>query len=149
MKKLIYYENAKSLFLEIEAEFSYLHMDLELNPKYVDLSLDIPKQPGLDFGINLNLQTDELFISTELINCSWFPIKDAQVCDMFMNAVRGIIKGEYRILQLVRNENVSKAILQKPINGIWETVCTDSMKSHFPWETFEKREIKNSLSNNV
>ena len=149
MRKSDYFDIAKSLFEEIQSDFSSLRMYIEENPKYVDLSMDIPKQHGLNFEINLNLQTDELFISTDVINCSWFPMKDAQVCDMFIDAVKGLIKGEYRILQLARKGEVYKAYLQKSINGNWETVCTENRKAHFPWRELEKWEIRNSLPNNA
>ena len=64
----------------------------------VDLSIIIPEQLGIEFAINLNLQTDELHLSTQYFSGSWFPITKHSVVQQYTQSVIGLIKGEYRIV---------------------------------------------------
>lgn len=50
------------LFKEIRSAFPQLSMQLDHDPQHVELNVDIPKQPGLTFDMNLNLQGDELHL---------------------------------------------------------------------------------------
>ena len=135
---------AEQTFKEIQRQFPELTMTIDYNNKYLDLSMDILKQKGLDFNINLNLQnSDELHISTDYIWCQFFPADTESVVDIFFNSVRGLIKGEYRILQYVKNEKVYKAYLQRPYKDNWDVVYRHFHKIRLPWERLEKNIIQN------
>jgi hypothetical protein len=137
---------AEDLFKGIQNEFPKMRMILDFEAKYVELSLDIPKQEGLDFDINLNLQTDELHISTTFLWAQTFPITSQEVRDYFLEDVIGLIKGEYRVKQFLRNGEVCKSILQKPENSEWENRDTHYLKITFPWLNYEENIIQNLKS---
>jgi hypothetical protein len=118
---------------EIRAEFPHLRMGLDLNPAYVDLLLDIPRQPGLAFDVQLNLQHDELYLDVgEGFHVSWFPCTDAAVVERFRRAVRGLLTGSFRIVEGYRGDRCVRAELQEPVGGGWKTIATWS-GLHVPW----------------
>lgn len=97
-------------------------MTLDTEPDDVDVSLEIPKQPGLDFDVFLNLQGDELHLTAGAIFwMEWFPSTDEAVEADFSESVRGLLGGRWRIVEYHRGGKASKAVLQRPINGGWET----------------------------
>ena len=51
MKSSIYYNKAKEVFEEIQTCFSNLTMIIDQTPENVGLSMDIPKQDGLDIEL--------------------------------------------------------------------------------------------------
>ena len=143
-----YLNQTKDIFNDLQVSFQEIEMSLDLSHKYVDLSMDIPKQTGLDFDINLNLQTDELHISTGFISCSFFPMKDQKIVDLFIESVRGIINGKYRIVKFLdKKERLIKSQLQKPENDEWTTVFTDRKKFSLPFAKYRKVIIKNTVPN--
>jgi len=141
------FNSAKEIFEQIQTSHPTLRMIIDKEPKNVDLSMDIPKQEGLDFDINLNLQTDELHISTGVIWCSWFPLKDIEIRATFVDSVNGIINGKYRVIQFTKNGKPIKSYLQKPLNGHWKTVFKDIQKTSFPWTKLERKIIINTVPN--
>jgi hypothetical protein len=99
------------LFEEIRDAFPQLSMRLDHNPPNVDLSMEIPEQPGLSFEINLNLQGDELHLNAGAFWLEWFP------CTR-------LLSGAYRIRESYRGGSPIKAELQKPNAGSWQTIGT-------------------------
>ncbi len=130
--------------MEIRNHFPELIMKINYDDENVDLSMDIPKQNGVDFEIELNLQNeDELHLSTDYIWCQFFPAKSDELVEFFYKSVVGIIKGEYRILQLVNNNKVYKTLLQKPHKTEWETVYTGYERWRMPWLKVKENIIQN------
>ena len=144
------FEIAETKFKEIQNHFRELKMIINYEDENVDLSMDIPKQEGLDFEINLNLQNDdELHFATNHIWCQFFPADSKNVTEIFFESVIGLINGEYRILQFVNGDKVYKTLLQKP-NGLnWETVYTGYEKWRMPWVRIEKNVIQNGAENKL
>ena len=70
-------ERARELFVNIAARDS---LRLEWNDSApVELSCRLPKQPGLDFTLWLNLQNvDEIGCQSDLFSAEWFPSDDAR-----------------------------------------------------------------------
>jgi hypothetical protein len=137
-------ELASQTFEKIQNMFPNLTMTIDRDPEHVELSMDILKQPGLDFDINLNLQNeDELHISTKDIWCEWFPLTD-QVIEEYVDAAKGLITGEYRILKFSKAEKDYKSLLQKPIDNEWKTIFRHITKFSFPWTKLETQIIQNT-----
>ncbi len=115
---------ALDLFRQIQAEFPNLLMDLHLEPEHVDLSIDIPVQPGLIFPVSLNLQNrDELHINVgQCFWLEWFPCDSAKVLASYHDAVCGILRGTYRVVEYGSTRHARKAILQRPEKGDWKTI---------------------------
>ena len=112
-------------FQSLQAEFPSVEMWLVPEPADVDVMLDIPRQPGLSFPINLNLQGDELQLSAgSYFHVEWFPCTDPKRQAGFFDAVRGLISGRYRIVEYHRGTEVDKAVLQRPSDKGWKTFAT-------------------------
>jgi hypothetical protein len=142
-------ELATKTFEKIQNLFPKLTMTIDRNPEHVELSMDILKQQGLDFDIYLNLQNeDELHISTKDIWCEWFPLTH-EVIEEYVDAVKGLITGEYRILKFSKAGTDYKSLLQKPINNEWKTVFRDITKFSFPWTRLERKIIQNNKAQTV
>jgi hypothetical protein len=123
-----------TLFEGIECEFPNLHMQLQAVHPHVDLMLDIPRQPGLVFGVSLNLQGDELHLSAGSFWLEWFPCTDAKIVARYRESVTGLLSGEYRILEHYVGKRTVKAQLQRPVGEKWETIGTSSGIGGFlPW----------------
>jgi len=112
------------LFEAIRDAFPQLSMRLDHNPPNVDLSMEIPEQPGLSFEINLNLQGDELHLNAGAFWLEWFPCTRHDVVEAYREAVHGLLSGAYRIRESYRGGSPIKAQLQKPNAGSWQTVGT-------------------------
>ena len=143
MKQADHLTIASDAFDKIKGHFADLEIIDELNDKDVDLSFNIPRQLGLDFDINLNLQTDELHISTEFFSGSWFSIKSPEIVDIFVDAVKGLITGDYRIVQYWNNNKLIKCYLQKPTDTDWKTISKENKNRSLPWATLKKLIIRN------
>ena len=112
------------LFEGIRDAFPWLSMRLDREPAQVDLSMDIPRQPGLAFDVNLNLQGDELHLSAGAFWLEWFPCTRPDVVDAYREAVHGLISGAYRIREQYRGGKAFKAELQRPDRDGWQTIGT-------------------------
>lgn len=112
------------LFEDIRNAFPRLSMRLDEKPSQVDLNMDIPRQPGLDFDVNLNLQGDELHLSAGAFWLEWFPCSRPDVVEAYREAVHGLLSGVYRIREHYRGGRPFKAELQKPHEGDWQTIGT-------------------------
>jgi hypothetical protein len=138
---------AENSFKKIKDLFPNLAMTIDSNDKRVMISMIIPKQPGLDFEIYLNLQNkDELHICTDDIWCQFFPINSQDVLDSFNDAVQGLIEGRYRILQLCKRNKVFKSALQKPSSNSWITIYNHFHKIILPWTRLDEKIIQNKRS---
>ena len=138
------FDIAVKTFKEIQNYFPGLTMTMYYEHEHVDLSMDIPKQDGIDFVINLNLQNgDELHISTDHIWCQLFSAESQELVDFFYYSVLAIIKGEYRILQFVKNDKVYKSFLQKPNGENWETIYREFVRFRLPWTNVTENVIQN------
>ena len=94
------YEIALSTFERVRGAFPALTMTLNPDPEHVDLSMDIPAQPGLRFAVDLNLQNvDELHLSAAGFTVGWFPCTDPARVDAYFDAVSGLLSGRFRILE--------------------------------------------------
>src|SRR5512147_425907 len=98
MSKADYRQIAIDTFNRIQATFSQLTMTLELHHPHVDINMDIKKQTGLDFDVNLNLQNiDELHLSAGSFWVEWYPCDEPHKVEEYFSAVKGLLSGEYRI----------------------------------------------------
>ncbi|OAB25943.1 hypothetical protein SAMN05444395_10515 [Flavobacterium fryxellicola] len=144
MAKARCFDIALIKFKEIQNRFPHLIMTLDYDDEFVDLSMEIPKQSGIDFDICLNLQNeDELHIVTNYLWCQFFSAHSELLVEKFFESVVGLINGNYRILQYVRNDEVYKAFLQKPKDDNWETIYKGYQKIRMPWTTVKKNVIQN------
>ncbi len=144
MEKARCYKIAADSFKEIQGLFPDLIMNINYNDKNVVLSMNIPKQDGLDFDIYLNLQNeDELHISTSYIWCRLFPADSPELAETFISAVKGLITGNYRILQFIRKGKVYKSFLQQQRNNDWITIYKQINKFVFPWTRLVQIVIQN------
>ena len=135
---------AEKMFKEIKNGFPNLTMIMDYDNENLDLSMNILKQIGIDFEINLSLQNeDELHISTDYIWCQFFSVDSEDLVNKFYESVIGIINGEYRILQFVRNDKVYKTFLQKPNGNNWETVYSGYERMRMPWTKVKENIIQN------
>jgi len=100
----------------------------------VELSVDIPAQPGLKYAVNLNLQNrDELHFSVGNFWLEWFPCTELSKVEAYIDAVSGFLAGRYRVLEYYRGNKCVKAELQAPSpGGGWETKGT-SVHLRFPF----------------
>ena len=133
------------LLNEIRNTFPHLEMKMECNHSDVDLNLDISEQDGLRFKVNINLQGDELHLSAGHFWLEWFPCNDVRIVEAFREAVRGLLSGEFRILEYYRGRRAVKAELQRPSGGGWKTIGTWSTLSlPFPCYVTTK-ELRNTI----
>lgn len=90
---------ARTAFEEIATAFPKLESRIHQDDP-VDLSMSIPKQTGLNFDVELNLQNhDELHFGVGEFWCPWFPCTRPQKVEQFKNAVIGFIAGDSRVLE--------------------------------------------------
>ncbi len=124
---------ARRAFDQICAHFPTLQYQLDANPHHVDLELNFPAQPDLLFDVTLTLQNrDELHLHASLLWVSWFPSSDPAVVGAFVEAVVGLISGEFRIVEHRRGRRTVRAELQHPVDRHFETLTGNSFLS-FPW----------------
>ena len=89
----------------------------------VELSINIPVQPGLKYAVNLNFQNrDELHSSIGNFWLEWFPCTDPARVEAYIDAVSGFLSGRYRVVEYYRGKKCTKAELQKRLeSGYWAT----------------------------
>jgi hypothetical protein len=126
--------------------FPSLRIEVSEGHPHVEASVDIPAQPGLAFDVNINLQNDELHLSTGEFWAEWFPCGDAAVFNDFLDTVVGLLSGSYRILEHLVGSSTAKAQLQRPSSAGWETIATRSTPLIFiPWRR-STRVIRNDAA---
>ncbi|OPY88314.1 MAG: hypothetical protein A4E71_00525 [Smithella sp. PtaU1.Bin162] len=115
---------AQDVFARIQKEFPHLSMRIH-NDQPVELSMDIPKQEGLNFDIYLNLQNnDELHLMAgNFFWLEWFPCTKGEKVEEYLAAVLGLISGKYRICEHYRGKKAVRAELQvQGKDGKWKTI---------------------------
>ena len=118
---------ARQALAEIFGRFSHLtYEESETDP--VEISINVPAQPGLRHELWLALQNnDELTFSVGRFQVEWFPCTDPERAEEFIESVCNFIAGKYRVLEHYRGQRCIKAQLQRPVDGGWKTVATWSM----------------------
>ena len=126
---------AQKVFGEIKEKFPKISMHINSDPHpSMELLMDIPKQEALNFKISLYLSGDELHINTRSLWLELFPCTDPYVVEKYMDAVTGLLSGEYRILEHYYGEKAIKAQLQAPHGNKWKTIGTWSkLGLYLPW----------------
>ncbi len=118
-------EIAKKVFQEIQSEFPNISMQIDKEHEHVELNIDIPKQNGVNYPINLNLQNeDELHFSVRNFWFENFPCTDPVKVAEYKEIVIGYIQGKYRIVEYFKGKKAYKAYLQEPQNDKWSTIAT-------------------------
>lgn len=145
-----YRQIAINAFNNIRDAFPALEMTIDPHHQHVDINMDIKKQPGLDFDVNLNLQNvDELHLSAGSLWIEWFPCSDQKKVDGYLSAVKGLLSGKYRILEHRLGNKAIAAELQRPTDSGWETIASRA-KLRLP--SFRKRAtsvLQNKPAGNV
>jgi hypothetical protein len=123
-----------SLFEGFRGSFPALTMHLYLEHPHVDVLMEVPRQPDLEFDVTLNLQGDELHLSAGAFWLEWFPCTDSEVVARFQDAASGLLSGRYRILESAIGKRVVKAQLQRPDGDRWQTIGTwSNLGALLPW----------------
>lgn len=109
----------------IRKKFPELHIEFEEEEEGIHASAFIEEQPGLDFYVSINLQNcDELHLWADVLWASWFPVGEEAVFKEFIDAVLGVLPGDYRIVERRLFGTHLNAQLQKPCGNGWQTVFT-------------------------
>jgi hypothetical protein len=135
-------EEVVRLFESIQHAFPQLTMRLERQHEHVELNMDIPRQPGLIFDVNVNLQGDELHLGAGPLWYTWFPCTDPQRVAEFREAVHGVLSGRFRIVEHLRGRRTVGAELQRPGHDGWEWVG-GFRKLHLPLGPRSTRVLQN------
>jgi len=140
------FEIALSTFEKLRAALPALSMNLDLRPAHVDLAMDIPAQPGLSFKVHLNLQNlDELHLSVSAFWSEWFPCTNPKKVERYVEAVSGLLSGEFRILEHWRGRRLVKAQLQRPSRDGWENFATwVDVSAIVPWPRKTLKVVQNN-----
>jgi hypothetical protein len=85
----------------LRAAFPSLNIKVQEDHPEVDLSIDIPRQAGLPFDINLNLQEDELHLSVAGFWRSYHPANQPDVLQWFQETIAGLLSGSHRIVPTI------------------------------------------------
>ena len=137
---------ARNIFQTLRKEFPGLCMEVNESPKFTDLELTIPTQPGINHEINLNLQnTDELHFNVDEFWGEWFPCTDPKVEKSYIKAICGFISGQYRIEVYSRKGKSYKRLLQSPSNQGWSTEYTHT-SIHWPCLKPQIRYVQNGVA---
>ncbi|MCA3056581.1 MAG: hypothetical protein ING30_06150 [Burkholderiales bacterium] len=137
-------EIAKGAFERVREAFPSLEV-VEDTATQVDVSLDIPVQPGMKHHVHLNLQNiDELHFNVGSFRLAWFPCTDSANVEYYVEAVTGFISGRLRVLEHYRGKRCIKAELQAPANGGWNTIGTTTRLSLPIPSRIEQRVISNA-----
>ena len=138
-------EIALSTFENLRGRFPALSMNLDLRPAHVDVAMDIPAQPGLSFEVHLNLQNrDELHLVASAFWCEWFPCSNPRKVERYIEAVSGLLSGEFRILEHWRGRRPVKAQLQRPNGRDWTNVATwGDVSAIVPWPRKALKVVQN------
>jgi hypothetical protein len=129
------FEIASATFGKIRASFPALMMNLDLNPAHVEITMDIPVQPGLSFKVWLDFQNgDELTLSASHFWYEWFPCTNQKRVDEYVGAVLGLLSGRFRILEHWRGRRVVKAQLQTLRDNKWKSIAASTnISGLIPW----------------
>jgi hypothetical protein len=141
-------EIALSAFENLRGRFPALSMNLDLRPSNVDALMDVPAQPGLSFRVRLTLQNrNELcLVVSNSYEWIWLPCSSPSQVEGYIEAVSGLLSGEFRILEHWRGRKVVKAQIQRPDGGAWKNVATFSdLLAVVPWPRKTFKVVQNKL----
>ena len=111
----------------IRKKFPKLHIEIDEEEEGLHAAATTEEQPGLDFEVNINLQNcDELHLLAETLWSTWFPIGEERVFEKFIDAVFGLLSGDYRIVEHRLWGSLTKTELQKPCGHEWQSIFTSS-----------------------
>jgi hypothetical protein len=118
-------------------------MNLDLEPKYIELAMDIPTQPGLSFDVRVNFQNvEELPIQASALWVSWFPCANPGIADEYLS---GLLSGQFRILEHWRGKRAAKAEPQRPSQSGWKIINTRWVVPYIPWPKKTFKVVQNLL----
>lgn len=139
--------DALKLFWEIQAAFPHLTMQVSTSDPDLAVSVEVLRQPGLDFDVFMNLQNeDELHLCAGEFWCSWFPISNPSRIQDYREAVVGVLSGSCQIVEFIRWGRGVGADLQAPGPEGWKTVAK-SRHGLLPIKWFaQARVLRNSQS---
>jgi hypothetical protein len=130
------FEIALSAFENIRERFPALSMSVDLHPSYELVAMDIPAQPGLSFKVRLSLRnSNELYlVAADGYEWIWLPCSSPDQTERFMEAVCGLLSGEFRIVEHRRGRHPVKAQLQRPDGNGWKNVASfRDLLAIVPW----------------
>lgn len=138
---------AEALFRSVQAEFDWLYGPWFVNPcPELDLELIFEVQPGLDFRVIATLQGDELCLCVgEHFFGEWFPCTTPEVAERFAEILRGVLLGEFRLIEYSRGGRTFKAAIEQPTARGWSPIAT---WSKLRWPSFSRSQIR-ILQNNA
>ncbi len=119
-------ERFDSAIDQIRSKFPNMRVDVRKEASRVDAEARIPVQPGVAFPMSLSPQNrDELHLGAGHLWLEWFPVGRQDVFEGFVDAVLGLITGNYRIVESYLFGAVVRARLERPnAVGGWETITT-------------------------
>jgi hypothetical protein len=101
----------------LREEFPHLRVFEDWSRGDDEVWITIPPQPGLGFEIGMGFQSrDELNLSVGAhFWVEWYPCGDADVFRRYIMAVRGVLSGEFRIVESSIFGKTVGAELQRPL----------------------------------
>ena len=111
-----------TLIDDLRAAFPRLDIKVQQDHAEMDLNIDIPRQGGLPFDINLNLQEDELHLSVGGFWHSYHPCNQPDVLQWFRETVAGLLSGSHRVVNHYRGRRLVAGDLERLEGGEWKTV---------------------------
>jgi len=112
-----------ALIGDVRAAFPGVEITVQDDHPEVDLNIDIPRQVGRPFDMNLNLQDDELHLSVGGFWRSEHPCDRPDVLQWFREAVVGLLSGSHRIVNHYRGRRLVAGDLERLDAGEWKTVA--------------------------
>jgi len=127
-----YKEKMIAFVSDLAFEFPHLRFEMDAEHKNVDFYGEFPIQESLDFKIGVALDDDLLSLYVGSLWLEYFPVTDASVLESFATALRGLLKGTYRVVEYASgNSSPHKAVLQRRENGYWKP-CGRWSRFHLP-----------------
>jgi hypothetical protein len=128
---------SQRVFNDIQVEFPHLHMEMFDDDPHVDLSMNIPQQEGVAFSVNADLQGDELTLHASDLTADWFPCDHPEMRERFVDAIKGLLSGKYRIRKEYRLGFLVKVILERPEGAAWKLIAWSAHNLAFliPWRS--------------
>ena len=138
-------DTAYAAFEQIIANCAPLKHELRETPEHeaIDLTLRFPEQPGLLFEVELNLVGVELHLNASAFWCEWFSTKNPKRVAAFIDAATGLLIGEHRLLETLRDQKPVRSKLQFRQDDGWVTDVAWS-RIHLPFGKKSERIIQNT-----
>jgi len=119
-------------------------MRMDREDPNLEIRVEIPAQPGLDFDVELNLQNgDELHLCAGALWVEWFPCTDPEETQAYFDAVSGLLSGRCRIVEQRRGRRPVRAELQRPVGEAWECIGSWATLS-LPWPAKTQTVLRNA-----